>query len=137
VSLFGSDVKKSTSVTEITTAQDQRVQIGGSAGSIVSPGAAVAGGGAITAGAGSKITANISTSGLKGAEVQQMLDTAFRESAATRESLTGLASSLSSGLAAQGENLAGIVAATKAPEQTALVSLLPLALLFVLFLWSK
>lgn len=135
MSLFGSDVKKSTTVTEITQTQDQRVQVGGSAGSIVSPGAAVAGGGAITAGAGSKITANITTSGIKAGDVQTMLDSAFKESAANREALTGLAQSLSSGLSEQGKSLVETLAATRAPEQSALTSLLPLAFIGLLFLW--
>jgi hypothetical protein len=133
--LFGGD-KKSTTTQTVTMGQDQKVQIGGSAGTVISPGAAVStpGGGAITASPYATVTQTITSSGTAAADVQKMLDSVFANESEDRAAMSELAGSLSSGLAAQGQRLAEIVSAAKAPEQTALASILPW-LLLGLFLW--
>lgn len=141
VGIFGSSSEKKTTVTTQTTpiTQDQRVAVGGSAGTLISPGATVGGQGTVSAAPYASVTQTISNEGLKPAEVQAMLDTMFTQTSADRAAMSDLAGSLSSGLQETARGLSDVVAATKAPEQTALTSVLPvLALgLLLVMLWGK
>ncbi|HER34045.1 MAG TPA: hypothetical protein ENO19_01060, partial [Halothiobacillaceae bacterium] len=72
--LFGGSSKKTyTTVNEVNTSQDQRVAVGGDAGVVVSPGAAVAGGGAVNAAPYSQVSQEISMTGLGAADVQNLV----------------------------------------------------------------
>lgn len=135
---FGSDKKTSTVTTEIVETKDQRVQVGGSTGTLISPGATVGGAGAVSAAPYSTVQQSITSTGASPAEVQGLLDSVFEEGSRDRAMIGGLAESLGSGLREQSQQLGEIVAAAKAPEQTALATLMPLVLgLAVLMLWSK
>ncbi len=115
----------------ISTSADQRVAVGGSTGTLVSPGAAVGGTASAVAAPMSNITQNITTTGLKGPDVSQILSGFFEDRSGERQSFTSMADSIASGLKAQGQQLGEIVAAAKAPEQTQLNSILPLAILAI------
>jgi 3-dehydroquinate synthetase len=119
------------------TSQDQRIQTEAPIGTLVAPGAAVGGTAAITAAQGANVTQSIS--GYQPAEVQKLLDSMFSETSAGRQAVEGLAESLSSGLSQQSKTLTEALAATRAPEQSALSSILPLvALAVVLFVvWGR
>lgn len=98
---------KTTKQTVVTTniAQDQRIMVGGSAGTLVAPGA----------------TLTQTITGMPASDVRGLLDEILgQQGASTRQ-------------------LADIVAATKAPEQTALTSMLPWLLLgfFLLLMWGR
>lgn len=134
--LFGGGNKRTTTtVQEVNTTQDQRVQVGGSVGSLVSPGATVGGTGAISASPYSTVSQTISNSGASPAQVQTMLDSVFAAGSADRAAIGDLASSLGSGLKDQAAQLAGALEATRAPNQSALTLLIPLGLV-ALLLWS-
>jgi len=141
---FGGGEKRTTLTTTtdtLTQAQDQRVQVGGSAGTVISPGAGVseAGGGVALASPYSTVTQTITSSGVQSHEVQTLLDSVFANEGQSRATLADVAVSLSSGVQATNTQLSDLLAATKAPEQTALSSLLPVLILLVIVLmfWGK
>ena len=135
--LGGSGNGKTTTTTATTqTAEEvkeQLVGVEGDVGVLVSPEAQVVspGGGAIQAEPWSTVTSTVSSSGVSGEQVQSMMDSLLADSQAQRQSFTGFGESLASGLQEQSKQLGDIVAATKAPEQTALSSVLPLVLVGV------
>lgn len=137
----GTSSKKTyTTQQTVNEAREQNLQIGGSAGTVVAPSAQVteAGGGAVQASNWSNVYQTITSSGAKPAEVQKMLDSVFADATANRESLSGLAESLSVGLSDQGKALTDALAATRAPEQSALASLVPVLIvgLIVFMVWG-
>ncbi len=123
------ETKQTTTTTNI--AQDQRVQVGGSAGEVISPGASVGGTGSIAAGPNSTVQQSIMSTGMAPAQVTALLDQVF-----THES--GLAASLASSMAGTTSGLTSALAATRAPEQSALTSLMPLLLVLgVMYFLTK
>jgi len=128
--LFGGSSKKTyTTVNEVNTSQDQRVVVGGSAGSVVSPGAAVAGGGAVNAAPYSQVSQEISMTGLGAADVQSLVGSVLTP-------VTNLATSIEAGSRETQKSLADVVAATKAPAQTAWTSAMPFLFLGGLLLFA-
>ncbi len=129
---FGGGTKETKQTTTTTSiAQDNRVAIGGSAGSVVSPGAAVAGGGAVVAAPYSTVHQSITSAGMTPAEVTGLLDNVFSRT-------SDLAGSISSSMGSSVSGLTNALAATRAPEQTALTSLMPLLLVLgVLYFLTK
>jgi hypothetical protein len=141
-SFFGSESSSKTTSTSETTSvsADQRVAVEGNiSGTVISPGAAVASpnSAAVVTGPKSTITTNIS--GLPAADVKGMLDSVLASGKSTTESISNLGASLVTGLSSQAAALSDIVAATKAPEQTALSSFLPFAALglFLLLIFKR
>jgi hypothetical protein len=133
--IFGGGGKETkTTTTSVTSTADQRVAIEGSTGTLISPGAVVAGQAAISAAPYATVTTNLSSTGLKPSEVQTMLDTVFTAQAADRQTIDDLAVSLGSGLTDLGHTLADSLSATRAPEQSTLNALVPLAIVLVIFL---
>jgi hypothetical protein len=129
--LFGGGNKStSTTTTNVSTTQDNRLAVGGDAGAVVGPGAAVGGAGAVNAAPYSSVTQEISMTGLAANDVQSLVGSVLTP-------VTNLASSIEAGSRETQRSLADVVAATKAPDQTALSSLLPLALLAVLLILVK
>ncbi len=138
--LFGGDSTKKTTTQTLNLANDNRVQVGGSAGTLISPGAAVAspGGGAVNASPYSTVTQTFTNTGFQASDVNALLDDVFAAQQQTNDALSGLAGSLGSGLQAQTQKLGDIVEATQAPTQSALTTLLPFGLLaLLLFFGSK
>ncbi len=129
---FGGGTKETKQTTTTTNvSQDQRVQVGGSAGSVVSPGAAVGGGGAVVAAPYSSVTQSITSTGMTPAQVTGLLDNVFGY---TRDLAGQITGSLSGPLAGVTEALS----ATRAPEQTALTSMMPLLIILgVLYFLSR
>jgi len=120
LNLFGGGDSKTTNTSTTTTAQDQRVQIGGSAELVVSPGAAYAtpGGGAVQASPYSSVVQTITNSGLGSDDLKTLLDDVLGQQTAQMASVQSSTKALTD-----------IVAATKAPAQTTLSALLPLLLI--------
>jgi len=114
-----------------SAAQDQRVAVEGTIGTLVSPGAAVASPGSTAISAQPFSHVSQSITGLPGKEVQGLIDSVIANAAAERSAVTGLGEKLAQGIQSQSAQLGEIVAATKAPEHSALASLLPLALIGV------
>ncbi|RPJ29942.1 MAG: hypothetical protein EHM35_13030 [Planctomycetaceae bacterium] len=141
---FGGGTKETEQTTVSTTeAREQNVQVGGSAGTLVAPEAQVtaAGGASAKTAPFSNIVqvTSTNTTGVQAADVQVMLDSVFRDSQASRESMAGLGESLSSGIQEQSSALVEALAATRAPEQTALGSLVPVVIvaLVVFLVWRR
>jgi hypothetical protein len=139
---FGGGTKETKqTTTTVNQNQDQRVAIGGSAGTVVAPGAAIVGmgGGSVNAAPLSTVQQTITSSGMSGDQVRALLDDAFSFSAEQSGALADIAGSLTASMGAGSSQLGSIVAATKAPEQTALNSLLPVLVVvaIVLLLWRS
>ncbi len=132
----GSKQSKQTTTTSTSTA-DMRTAIGGNAENLISPGAAVAGGGAIVAGQGARVTQSLKSTGLSGSDVQGIIGQIQADRNAERESIGSLGASLAGGLQAQAAQLGDIVAATKAPEASTLTTLLPVLIIVVLIMAMK
>ncbi len=132
----GSKQTKQTTTTNTSTA-DMRTAVGGNAENLISPGAAVAGGGAVVAGQGAHVTQTLKSTGLSGADLQGIIGQIQTDRNAERESVSSLGESLAGGLRAQGEQLGEIVAATKAPESSMLTTLLPLLIIVAIVLAMK
>jgi hypothetical protein len=137
MALFGGSSKKTTTTVQ-TTSADQRVAVGGSVGTLVSPAAAVGGTGTISAAPYSKVTQQISSVGLKGTDIQAILGSFSQETAATRASMQSMAESIAGSLSVPMQQLGSIVAATKAPEQSQLNSLIPVFIVVAVLalVWS-
>jgi len=140
--LFGGDSKKTTTnVTENVETKDQTIALGGDVnGTLIGPEAVLGGTGAISADPYSQVTQTITntSTGATPAEVQRMLDSVFQAERGNSAALSGLASSLSSGLQNQSKQLGDTLAGIQAPTQSALTSLVPLAIVLVLvaLIWS-
>lgn len=129
--LFGGDSSSTTNAITNTTSQDQRTAVGGSVGSLVSPGAAVGtpGGGAVVAAPGATISQTNSVTGLTGPQVQGLLDTLTETEKQASASIANLGGSLAAGLQNQSQTLGQIVAATKTPDANLVTQLMPLAVI--------
>lgn len=109
----------------------------GDGGVIVSPDAAqnIGGGASVRASDHATVTTNIENSGVGAGDMAGLMDMIFQNSASERQATASLGQSLAAGMLSQGNQLSDIVAATKAPEQTALNSLIPVAMLGILVLF--
>ncbi len=127
---FGGGTKETRqTTTNYTSTADQRTVVDGSIGSMVSPGAAVAGGGAVNAAPGASVTQTITSSGFTAEDVTTLVQQLDRDRALERASVAALGSSLASGLRDQAAAMADVVAATKTPEASMMQKLLPVLLL--------
>lgn len=136
---WGNDsTKKTTYSTSIAQTQDQRVGVGGDVDSLVSPGAAVGGGGAVVAGAGANVSQSITSTGLPATDVKGLMDSLLGSQQSERETFSDFGKSLSSGLASQAQSLTGALAATRVADSSKLTQALPFIVLgLILYLWSK
>jgi len=125
--LFGSGGKE-IKTTTMTESADMRTAVGGSVGSLVSPGAAVAspGGGAVIASPGSSVSQSISVEGMQSADVSALVGLIQTGASEQAAGVTRLGQGLVTGMQAQAQQVADILAATKAPETTMLTKLVPL-----------
>jgi hypothetical protein len=131
----------SSQATTQSNAQDQRVVLETTAGGqFVGPGATVANPYGIATSIGpvgsrSRVETSFAGAmfGLQGAEVQGLVDSVLAQNQQQHQSVIGLGQSLASGLKDQATQLGGIVEAAKTPDKSTLSTLLPLAIVGVIF----
>lgn len=136
LNLFGGGDKKTTTTVTPTQTQDLRTAVGGSVGTLISPGVSYAtpGAGAINAAAGATVSQSITSAGMLAEDVATLMQMLSEDRQGERAAMASLGTNLASGLRSQAEQTGDILAATKAPDSTTMTQLLPLLFLLAL-LW--
>ena len=119
--------------------QDQRVAVEGGVGNLVAPGAASGGMGAIVAAPESEVRQTITNRGFEAGDINSILATVFQDSADSRDVVEAVTAQ-AIGAASSGQSgMTEVVAATKAPNQTALTAMIPWAAAAVIafVIWGK
>ena len=119
--------------------QDQRVAVEGGVGNLVAPGAASGGMGAIVAAPESEVRQTITNRGFEAGDINSILATVFQDSADSRDLIGAVATSAIAGSSKGRAEATEILAATKAPNQTALTAMIPWAAAAVIafVIWGK
>ncbi len=130
--LFGGDTKKVYTTTTQTSslAQDQRVAVEGDIAEFIAPGSSVGGLGSVVAAPESEVVQNVSMSGYQAGDMREILGDIFTESKASRDTMSGLSQSVVAASAKAQGKLTEALKATKAPEQTAIETVAPIAIGF-------
>lgn len=125
----GGSSKVVTTTTETTSlAQDQRVAVEGDIAEFVAPGAAVGGLGSIVAAPGSEVEQTVSMSGYQAGDMREILGDIFLDTQESRETMSTLTKSVVAASAKAQGKLTDVLKATKAPEQTKIEAVAPVAI---------
>lgn len=118
-------------------AQDQRVAVEGDIAEFIAPGSAVGGLGSVVAAPESDVVQTISMSGYQAGDMREILGDIFTDTQESRETMSSLTKSVVAASAKAQGKLTDVLKATKAPQQTKIEAVAPVAIgLGVLyFLW--